>query len=314
MPRPAGMMEAPGSQPPLPLPEAVWARRKAIWPRWVVLILAGWATSTSLNCAAGPKDEACCSLAASRSHTLQELQNKNKQLRAQLSRCRWPNLKSFSANGQIYYLPLRAHTQDWSHMPTESRLAYLAGFFDGDGCVFCATNLSGAGLGVSQSFDQAEILMIFRATFGGSITREHGGMGLRKPALRWCVWGQAARRAALLLAPHSITKQQQLVLAAQWPDAKSLQREKFKAKLGALKKYDSAVAGPCSWEYFAGFFDAEGYIEQPHGGNALVLKIAQKHPQVLRCIRSFLARSLGINASCKARRLSAFTLGLQHTE
>ena len=45
----------------------------------------------------------------------------------------------------------------------------------------------------------------------------------------------------------------------QWPAAKS-HREQCKAELRALKEYDSAVAGPCSWEYLAGFFDAEGSI------------------------------------------------------
>ena len=74
--------------------------------------------------------------------------------------------------------------------------------------------------------------------------------------------GQSARNAAQLLAPHSITKQQQLLLAAEWPDARS-RREECKTELRALKESRlGRLTGLCSWEYFAGFFDAEGYIHQ----------------------------------------------------
>ncbi|CAE7833845.1 unnamed protein product [Symbiodinium sp. CCMP2592] len=278
-------MRAPGCQTPL----AAWARREAIrWGR-VLLLLAAWATSTSLSCTAGPKDEACCCVAASCSDTLKslkELQTQNKQLRAQLSQSRWPGLKCFISDGQIYSLPLPATKQKRIHRPAEARLAYLAGFFDGDGSVSSIGR--GTRLKVSQSFDQAEVLMLFRKTLGGSIAYEKVGKGLSKPSLQWYADGQSARRAADLLAPHGITKLRQLLLLAQWPDAKSPQRETFKAELRALKQHDSAVAGPCSWEYFTGFFDAEGYIEQPRGGASLNLRLGQKHPQVLKCLRHFL--------------------------
>ncbi|CAE7758071.1 TIF3H1 [Symbiodinium sp. CCMP2456] len=179
----------------------------------------------------------------------EEVQRKNEQLRAQLRKARWPQLKHFSSNG---------------------RLPYLSGFFDGDGCV----------------------LMLFHESFGGSIMLQHPGLGLRKPTLRWRACGQSARRAAQLLAPRSITKRKQLLLAAEWPAAKS-HRTECRAELRALKEYDSAVAGPCSWEYFAGFFDAEGSVAQQDEAATLVLQIGQKHPRVLKCLREFLARRLG---------------------
>ena len=248
---------------------------------------------------AGPKVETCCSLAAGYGDTLKELRRKNKQLREQLNRTPWPILKCFSSNGQSYSLPLRAESRDLAHLPSESRLAYLSGFFDGDGCVSPTSRLSGCRLQVVQSFDQAEVLIRFYETFGGSIMRLNGGRGLQKPCLVWCAGGQSSRQAVQLLAAHSITKRKQLLLAAQWPDdpgAKS-RRERSKAELRTLKEYDSAVAGPCSWEYFAGFFDAEGCISQQHGGAGVVLEIWQKHPRVLKCLRKFLARSLGNDAT-----------------
>ena len=240
---------------------------------------------------------------------MEEVRRKNKQLRVQLSKSPWPILKSFSANGKTYSLPLRAESRDLRRLPPEPVLAYLAGFFDGDGCVACESSSSGCFLELGQSFDQAEVLMLFYDMFGGSITLHSSGSGLRKPTLRWVAHGKLARNAAQLLAPRSITKQKQLLLAAEWPDAKS-RRQDCKAELRVLKEYDSAVAGPCSWEYCAGFFDAEGYIKQPNGGVSLVLQIKQKHPRVLECLHEFLARSLGKDAALAKSGGSAHVLGI----
>ena len=239
--------------------------------------------------------------------TSKEVQMDNKQLRVRLNKSAWPILKCFSAHGQTYSLPLRAESRDLRRLPPEPVLAYLAGFFDGDGCVVCESSLSGCFLIVGQSFDQAQVPMLLYETFGGSITLHFRGRGLQKPALQWTAYGQSARNAAQLLAPQSITKQKQLLLAAQWPEAKS-DRKDCKAELRALKEYDSAVAGPCSWEYCAGFFDAEGHIQQPRGGVSLVLQIKQKHPRVLECLREFLAQSSGKDATVGEAGESAHVL------
>ena len=251
----------------------------------------------SLECLATVAPEIPRTLSANLADTLQEIQRKNKDLRKELKKAPWPSLKHFSARGRTYSLPLRAESREPSKRPAKARLEYLAGFFDRDGCVSYKTDLSGCTLLVSQSCDHAEVLMLFREAFGGSITRNRGGMGLVKPRLQWRAFGPSARRAAELLAPHSITKQPQLLLAERWPETES-EREDCKAKLRALKDYDSAVAGPCSWEYFAGFFDANGCIHQPKGGASLQLKVEHKHPRVLRSLRDFLQTS-GIDATLR---------------
>ena len=282
------------------LPKAVHARRHPGWAAWWKggLLTSAFRERGSKSLVAPTRFNAdvCSVLRAEASDTLKEVQAKNKQLCIKLSKSPWPILKYFWANGQTCSLPLRAESRDLKRLPSEPVLAYLAGFFDGDGCVSCASGLSGCYLSIGQSFDQAEVLMLFYEWFRGSITLQNRGLGLWKPALQWRACGQSARNAAQLLAPHSITKQQQLLLAAEWPDASSC-REERKTELRALKKYDSAVAGPCSWEYFAGFFDAEGCIQQQHGGASLVLQVKQKHPRVLECLRQFLARSLGKDAT-----------------
>ena len=230
-------------------------------------------------------------LSALPSDKIEEVGRKNMQLRNILNRTRWPNLTCFEANGRVYDLPLRKSCAELG-AAKDATLRFLAGFFDGDGCVSCQSNfsLSGCTLCVSQSFDQAEVLMLLHNTFGGAITATGVGVGLRRPLLRWRVSGQSCRTAARLLAPHSIAKQKQLLLAAMWPESKA-QREERKAQLRVLKDYDSAVAGACSWEYLAGFFDAEGCIHQQRGGASLCLIITQKHPTVLECLREFLEQN-----------------------
>ena len=293
--------------PPTVMREVQYARRKrgrlGGWWKGLVtpLILVpcvwfGVRPEVAGTATAGPR----LTLSANPCDTLQEVCSKNKDLRKELDKLPWPDLKCFSAKGRTYGLPLRAESRELSQRPATARLEYLAGFFDGDGCVSCM-DMSGCRLKVSQSYDQAEVLMLFREAFGGSIGREQSGMGLRKPSLYWQLYGDSARRAARLLAPRSITKQRQLLIAAaRWPKTNS-RRKARKAELCALKNYDSAVAGPCGWSYFAGFFDAEGYIKQQRGGASLVLEIAQKHPQVLKCLRDFLSRSVGVDVSLRKK-------------
>ncbi|CAE7363080.1 Alkbh3 [Symbiodinium sp. CCMP2456] len=258
-----------------------------------------WSVSCKAACAAAPCDK------------VTEIQRKNQQIRAVLKKLPWPELLCFEANGCVHDLPLRTRRRIPAAVldaANDSRLRFLAGFFDGDGNVSCQSNLSGCYLQVSQSFNQAEILMLLRETFGGSIGLHSHGVGLQKPALRWAIYGQSARQTACLLAPHSITKQKQLLLAGQWPDAK-FGREDSKAKLRNLKHADSAVPGQCTWEYLAGFFDAEGNIAQRGGGVSLKLTISQKYPMVLQCIREFLSsRSEAIDACLRMRAQHEYVL------
>ena len=292
------------------LPQALHARRQAAWAAglWT---RAFWVSHS--NTLVGPErlnaDADCSFCGAGAFDALKEVQMQTKQLRVQLSKSPWPILKLFSSSGRSYSLPLRAESRELKCLPCKPVLAYLAGFFDGDGCVTCESSLSGCYLSIAQSFDQAEVLMLFHEAFGGSITRARSGMGLWKPLLQWVAYGQSARNAAQLLAAQSITKQKQLLLAAQWPETKSA-RQDCKTELRALKKCDSAVAGQCSWEYCAGFFDAEGYIQQQKGGASLSLHIKQKHPRVLECLRVFLARSLGKDATMTKSGGSAHALSV----
>ena len=207
----------------------------------------------------------------------------------------------FEAHGKLFHLPVCLKESSPSELLEPTRLSYLAGFFDGDGCV-SPRGLSGCCLQVVQSVVQPEILLLFRDMFGGSIVRGGDGLGLRRPILSWRICGSLARRAAHLLSPHSILKKRQLSLAAAWPDEQA-DRQAANVELRSLKQYDSAVVGPCSLEYFAGFFDAEGYVEQcSHSPASLRLWLRQKHSAVLHCLQGFLQSEFRINAPIRFHR------------
>ena len=220
--------------------------------------------------------------------SLNVLREKNRQLQATLASIRWPPLSSFWLNGTRYTLPLKSETE-WveTDVPkvTGGELAYLSGFFDGDGCVIGDGRKF--GLQVGQSIDGVATLIRLQQALGGTICRLRNGKGLQKPMLRWVLTGRRACHVANLMAPHSIVKRRQLeILAAQLGTA--FDKVDCSIDLAMLKRSESAVAGPCSWTYLAGFFDAEGYIEQPRGMAALRLRMHQKYARVLECVRTFL--------------------------
>ena len=239
------------------------------------------------------------------------LLEENKELRAQLRKTLWPPLTSFEAYGKTYSLPLTTAMTTpivAPAKPTDSMLRYLAGFFDGDGS--CHNNGTRIALQISQSYDRAEILVLFRSMFGGGIYRKGNGAGLHKPALYWYVSGGKAVSAAGLLAPKSIVKRAQLEIARDWL-RHSADTATWMDRLKLLKQYDSSIEAKCTWEYIAGFFDAEGYIHL-FGRCGLRLEISQKFITVLECIARFLAQEVICNLYIR-RSKSIFKLDIALT-
>ena len=247
------------------------------------------------DCQAAPD---LSSLVATPGDAVDIVESKNRQLRTLLQTMHWPPMNSFVWKGTIYGLPYSptARADRLAQAPLAT-LRYLAGFFDGDGCVWSNNKLCGCKLAISQSFKQAGVLLLFLDVFGGTVSRHSSGVGLRRPVLKWQVDGSKAVHAAGLMAPHSITKRKQLLLAARWP-REPAERIRSEQELRALKQYDSAAAGLCSMEYFTGFFDADGYIRQKSGGTAsgLSLHVKQKHVTVLECLQKGLLNCLNLDA------------------
>ncbi|CAE7883870.1 hypothetical protein AK812_SmicGene20114 [Symbiodinium microadriaticum] len=228
--------------------------------------------------------------------SLDVVNQKNLQLRGRLASMPWPRLRSVRVEGKDYTLPWKfrnefVYTDGQSLTSQDQTTEYLAGFFDGDGCVRCSSSLSSVDLSVAQAVDGAEILPQFGSTFGGSMRHHLDGRGLVRPSVAWTIRGTGARDAASRLAERSITKRRQLEIVANWPESSAC-RESCARELKILKRCDSGVAGCVSWKYFTGFFDAEGYISSP-GGACFQLRIGQKYSTVLECLQTFLQREIG---------------------
>ena len=243
---------------------------------------------------------------------LELLQEENKQLRSKLSTLQWPRLEFFWARDQVYSLPWHPRAKSLAQLQMTD-LQYLTGFFDGDGCVSASQAAGRCRLSVTQSYDNAEILLLFQEAFGGGIFCSSNGLGLAKPRLQWQLCSRKTRFAARQLLVGSSTKKRQLELVAHWPEDLS-DAETYTLQLRQLKEWDSAAAFKCSWSYCAGFFDADGCIRLRPNGSINVL-FSQKFPTVLDHISSFITGVGGVIPRIYKTRTSHFDLSVQrHSE
>ena len=221
---------------------------------------------------------------------LKQLKDEEDELKQYVDTLVWPKLTCFQAFGKTYKLPLRSRIA--SKSPTAAELAYLGGFFDGDGCVTREYSLSGCMLQVAQLAINAEVLILFRQFLGGSICAKDQGMGMRQPTLQWTVHGGKARAAARQLSNVCLSKAEQLQLAINWPDDKDA-RQLVADKLQQLKRSPPKFRSKSSWAHLAGFFDSDGCIHIRSYGAYLSLDIFQKYAPLLLQSKVFLDLKLG---------------------
>ena len=218
--------------------------------------------------------------------TLQRLQRRFDRLRDLNKRLVLPASAYFVACGLRFNLPLGAKAASPCKRIPQRTLEYLAGFFDGDGCVSSGdAKRKHAGLQVHQVVSGGQVLLLFRNCFGGGIYARPS-TGLHQPVLEWYLHGPQARHAASLLATVSSCKQSQLHVASIWPKNHSERADSVTA-LRELKHKPPGRAVCPSWAYLAGFFDADGCVSARYP-SSLVLIIDQKLPDILYAIRDFL--------------------------
>ncbi|CAE7551095.1 hypothetical protein AK812_SmicGene13985 [Symbiodinium microadriaticum] len=237
--------------------------------------------------------------------SLEALRRRIAVLKSFQSRLLWPPVTGFEAFGQSFPLPFRRTAESNAVLP-QPLLSYLAGFFDGDGCVWAAGGT--CRLAVGQAQPRQDILVLFAKTFGGAVYAHHRGRGLRQPTLQWVIAGQAAEMAASKLAAACVVKNLQLRTVATWPVQKNLRLD-AKRRLAALNRhsqYDVAHHS-CSWAYIAGFFDAEGYIKCESLQNTVRLSVSQKNQSVLRWMDSYWRADIGCASSWTVQRASGVT-------
>lgn len=93
----------------------------------------------------------------------------------------------------------------------EAELAYIAGFFDGEGCISAVAERRGyvsVRLNISQKFDAP--LLFIQSRFGGNI-RLH-----RESIWHWEAYGESALNMLRALLPYLILKRPQAALAIEF--------------------------------------------------------------------------------------------------
>eukprot|EP00747_Dinoflagellata_sp_TGD_P113715 gnl/TRDRNA2_/TRDRNA2_171777_c1_seq1.p1 gnl/TRDRNA2_/TRDRNA2_171777_c1~~gnl/TRDRNA2_/TRDRNA2_171777_c1_seq1.p1 ORF type:complete len:408 (-),score=20.23 gnl/TRDRNA2_/TRDRNA2_171777_c1_seq1:86-1309(-) len=249
--------------------------------------------------------------------SLARLERRRDRLASFFSRQELPALQNIAAFGQTHALPVRAadlFPNKCAHPPSHAQLSYLAGFFDGDGCVTCTSvSRSGCELKVSQAADHAEVLFDFLRVFGGSIRNLSAAAGPRSACVQWVVGSQESRHAADMLHSFSSVKRPQLQIAAAWPKC-SDERNAKHAELRRLKDTSQPTGVVRSWAYVAGFFDAEGCITVPAGSCSLTLFMAQKYRPVLDSISEFLNAESIPSKVCSRTTRESHTLYVSSNE
>ena len=96
-------------------------------------------------------------------------------------------------------------------MEVEERLAYLAGFFDGEGCITVNAN---GGITLRVINTSKPVLDLFKEILGGSIGDRTQKVNKRQYA--WSAYGNTAYKILHALYPYLIEKQDQADLALEW--------------------------------------------------------------------------------------------------
>ena len=228
----------------------------------------------------------------------QKLEIITKRLKKQLKQQKWPNLMQLEFGERCFKLPIRYKDVDPAFITDaakEADVRYLAGFFDGDGCVSVNTGVSGCVLQLGQVASNSAVLFQFLLKFEGGIYMKAQGCGSAAPTVAWRVHGDTARHASSILQQHCIVKEEQLKIAASWPRCRE-DRDMCNAKLAQLKRCNQFRAHlektALSWNYVSGFFDAEGCILVNPASKNLKLVIGQRDPDILHLLHVFLGRHL----------------------
>ena len=215
-----------------------------------------------------------------RSHRLTQLQRA----------IRFLPVQAIPVDGKDVKLPLPA--VEAARSPSQGELAYLVGFFDGDGCVSMKKETGEMRLSIGQNVNSAEVLLHFRSLLGGSVCRQSASTGSKRAKVQWRVCGSKMTAAAETLSRVPSIKRAQLLLAIQGTIPKN-NRATVAGDLQVFKQRQHVPdqRAECSWSYFAGFFDAEGSILICPTSTSLRLEVKQVNP----CMLVHLLRFLGEN-------------------
>ena len=102
-----------------------------------------------------------------------------------------------------------------------TQIAWAAGFFDGEGCVFIQAARNGKyihqGLLVVVTSTTPAPLRRLYELFGGSVSKPYIGRSGARPARRWLVTGRLALAALKSMLPYLTVKRLQAKIALRYP-------------------------------------------------------------------------------------------------
>lgn len=191
--------------------------------------------------------------------------------------------------------------------------SYIAGFIDGDGCIFIRKITDGYQSGFTITQCRTNILQIIRYHFGGSITssanRNDKIINLMDEANEYYHKHNVRNQYNLLIRNNEyqvlldylrnsfIIKENQYKCLYEFNKLANLQnkyeeKEELYSKCSCLNKtseVDELYLARLNIEYIAGLFDAEGCIYIKNNSFSFCISIAQKnHPKILYEIVKFL--------------------------
>ena len=107
--------------------------------------------------------------------------------------------------------------------PTDLELAYAAGLFDGEGCIYVHPRKCYPYLHVQMA--DREPLDFLQRIFGGKIYPKKAQRSHHRPTFQWQLCGDAARKAASLMYPFFQLERKKLNAAAiNWCSRREAQR------------------------------------------------------------------------------------------
>lgn len=173
----------------------------------------------------------------------------------------------------------------WDNVTEDSRW-FLGGAFDGDGCVHVTTRQLAPRLVVTQAERGLKLLHTFRDVCGGAI---YAGPlpknpERHQPTWAWCITGFAAACLAEKLAPYTLLKKRQLLMAAVFQETlRKDTKQRLATRLVELKRVPhTPIRHLLRDPYAAGFVDTDGSLRAyPNVG----IHVTQKYPAIVHAFQ-----------------------------
>lgn len=162
---------------------------------------------------------------------------------------------------------------------TDIELSYMAGLFDGEGCIRVikhATNHSAYNLQVVIGITYVHSLEILRDTFGGSIIIRRKEKSHYKQLYSWTIYGRDAHNFLISVLPYLQEKKEQAILAEEY-------YKKFGHSTNGKSRYASERA---EQEWYYRKLQELKKVEYVPGSNdkKVTTKSSDIHPEQLRLV------------------------------